>query len=117
MFIGPVPEPQPLLQPKPQVFGVSLPTLINVAGKELVFSEFGIGGGTDAGGRGPARTVEQAANGPFFGVYGSYTRKVDPWRNYLGGGFRVCLRFWVQRERPGAVLMQVAAGMQGQSPT
>lgn len=66
-----------------QLFGVDLAKLINVDKKEFVFNEFGIGGGASVSGDQPARTVVQAADGPFFGVYGPYTRKLDPWRLFL----------------------------------
>jgi hypothetical protein len=51
--------------------------------KEFVYNEFGIGGGASVSGDSPARTVAQASDGPFFGVYGPYTRKLDPWRLFL----------------------------------
>ena len=68
-----------------RLFGVNLEQVIN-AGTELVFNEFGVGGGASVVGDQPARTVTQAADYPFFGVYGPYTRKLDPWRTYLPGG-------------------------------
>lgn len=66
-----------------KLFGLDLEELTTSGGKELVFNEFGIGGGVSVSGDAPARTVEQASSFPFFGVYGPYTRKLDPWRNYL----------------------------------
>lgn len=66
-----------------KLFGLDLAELITTGGKELIFNEFGIGGGVSVTGDAPARTVEQASSFPFFGVYGPYTRKLDPWRNYL----------------------------------
>lgn len=69
----------------PQIFGVDLVNLVNVQGKELVFNEYGIGGGASVGGDAPARTLYDCAQNPFFGVFGPYTRKLDPWRNYLPG--------------------------------
>jgi hypothetical protein len=66
-----------------KLFGLDLAELTTTGGKELVFNEFGIGGGVSVTGDAPARTVEQASSYPFFGVYGPYTRKLDPWRNYL----------------------------------
>lgn len=66
-----------------KVFGVDLAKLVNVDKKEFVFNEFGIGGGASVSGDQPARTVQQASDGPFFGVYGPYTRKLDPWRLFL----------------------------------
>jgi hypothetical protein len=66
-----------------KLFGIDLAELITTGGKELVFNEFGIGGGVSVTGDAPARTVEQASSFPFFGVYGPYTRRLDPWRNYL----------------------------------
>jgi hypothetical protein len=68
-----------------RLFGVDLEKVIN-SGTELVFNEFGVGGGASVVGDQPARTVLQAADYPFFGVYGPYTRKLDPWRTYLPGG-------------------------------
>ncbi|KAF6266260.1 hypothetical protein COO60DRAFT_1669582 [Scenedesmus sp. NREL 46B-D3] len=64
-------------------FGIDIAKLTTEGGKELVFNEFGVGGGISPSGDQPARTSEQAAESPFFGVYGGYTRKTDPWRNSL----------------------------------
>jgi hypothetical protein len=66
-----------------KVFGIDMQKLVN-DGKELVLSEFGLGGGM-AGGDIPARTVRDAQEAPWFGVYGPYTRRLDPWRTYLPG--------------------------------
>jgi hypothetical protein len=66
-----------------QMFGIDLAQLVNDDGKEFVFNEFGIGGGASVTGDAPARTVQQVEDGPFFGVYGPYTRKLDPWRLFL----------------------------------
>eukprot|EP00775_Hariotina_reticulata_P004880 gene4880-5125_t len=65
------------------LFGVNLLQLVNRGGKEFIFNEFGTGGGVSPTGDTPARTAQQAANMPYFGVYGAYTRNLDPWRSYL----------------------------------
>lgn len=77
------PHPTPPNGHPPQLFGIDLVKLINAEGKEFVFNEFGIGGGASVSGDAPARTWAQVENGPFFGVYGPYTRKLDPWRLFL----------------------------------
>ena len=79
-------------RPRPQLFGVDLAKLINEDGKEFVFNEFGMGGGASVTGDQPARTVAQCADGPFFGVYGPYTRKLDPWRLFLPCERPACAR-------------------------
>jgi hypothetical protein len=76
-------RPPPNPSPKTQLFGIDLAKLINKDGKEFIFNEFGIGGGATVTGDQPARTVAQVEDGPFFGVYGPYTRKLDPWRLFL----------------------------------
>lgn len=75
-----------------QLFGVDLAELVNEGGKELIFNEFGCGGGASVAGDRPARTIREAAEGPFFGVYGAYTRRTDPFRNYLPGVWEGCVR-------------------------
>jgi hypothetical protein len=40
---------------------------------QVHYSEFGVGGGTNAAGNSPARTAQQAAETPFFGIGGPYT--------------------------------------------
>jgi hypothetical protein len=42
-----------------QEFGIDIAKLINEGGKELVFNEFGVGGGISPSGDQPARTSEQ----------------------------------------------------------
>lgn len=54
----------------PQMFGINLQKLVNLDGKELIFSEFGIGGGVTGAGNVPASTAEEAASYPYFGVFG-----------------------------------------------
>jgi hypothetical protein len=43
----------------PQEFGIDIAKLTNEGGKELVFNEFGVGGGISPSGDQPARTSEQ----------------------------------------------------------
>lgn len=49
-------------------------------GKELHYSEFGIGGGASSDGKRPVKSAEQAALLPFYGVRGPYRRSTDPWQ-------------------------------------
>eukprot|EP00879_Flechtneria_rotunda_P026552 GHRR01028322.1.p1 GENE.GHRR01028322.1~~GHRR01028322.1.p1 ORF type:complete len:407 (+),score=78.90 GHRR01028322.1:202-1422(+) len=66
-----------------QAFGLNLAELLTTGAKEFHCSEFGLGGGTDQSGHFPARTAEEAGQYPYFGVFSSYTRARDPWRNFL----------------------------------
>jgi hypothetical protein len=43
----------------PQVFKIDLAQLLTTGGKELILSEFGIGGGLSLSGDAPARSREQ----------------------------------------------------------
>ncbi|KAL6772121.1 hypothetical protein ACKKBG_A29000 [Auxenochlorella protothecoides x Auxenochlorella symbiontica] len=58
-------------------YDLSLEDLVD-DGKEIHFVEFGIGGGTNQAGVGVARTAEQAAYYPFYGIYGAYSCQADP---------------------------------------
>lgn len=58
-----------------QGFGIDLAELITTGGKELVFNEFGIGGGATAIGDTPARTEDQVS-----GIRGKETQ---PGRVYI----------------------------------
>lgn len=58
-----------------RLFGVDLRSLR----KELVYSEFGIGGGQSADYQSPARSPRAAAAAPFWGVNGRYAPGRDPW--------------------------------------
>ena len=49
-------------------------------GKELWWNEYGVGGGASQDGNTPAKTAEQAAATPFFGVFGGYVKARDPWQ-------------------------------------
>lgn len=58
-----------------RLFGVDLGAL----GKDLVYSEFGVGGGETANYRTPARDWAHAAAVPYWGVDGRYDAASDPW--------------------------------------
>jgi hypothetical protein len=77
------PTDAPCSPPHPQLFGVDLAVLTTNAGKELIFSEFGCGGGASVSGETPARSVSEAIATPYYGVFGAYTRRLDPWDNHL----------------------------------
>jgi hypothetical protein len=47
----------------------------------LILSEYGVGGGVHQNGSVPAKTAAEAAQFPFFGIWGSY--------NPANGGFNV----------------------------
>jgi hypothetical protein len=93
-----------------QLFGVDVAWLTQKGGKELVYNEFGCGGGASVSGDAPARTVEDAQSYPFFGVYGPYTRKLDPWRNYLPAGVLSGTRQYQQRWYAAACLWLLRKG-------
>ena len=75
-----------------------------------MYNEFGCGGGASVSGDAPARTVEDAEAYPFFGVYGPYTRKLDPWRNYLPAGVLSGTRQYQQRWYAAACLWLLRKG-------
>ncbi|KAL4438699.1 hypothetical protein ABPG77_006303 [Micractinium sp. CCAP 211/92] len=62
-------------------YGLTLKGLL-AAGKEIHWSEFGVGGGTSPQGDQKAATAEEAAYTPFFGMSGAYTRAKDPFILY-----------------------------------
>jgi len=51
-------------------------------GKPLYWIEYGIGGGKDQNGQVKATTAAEAAQNPYFGIFGSYSRATDPWVLY-----------------------------------
>ena len=53
-----------------------------VQGKKLYWNEYGVGGGTSQNGDVKATTAAEAAEYPFFGVFGQYTKANDPWQLY-----------------------------------
>lgn len=61
-------------------FGVSLEKLTMVAGKELHWTEYGVGGGMCQSGNCIAKTAAQAAHYPYFGIWGPYREDTDPWQ-------------------------------------
>jgi hypothetical protein len=67
------------------MFGMSLKGL----GKELVFSEYGIGGGMTGDYKTPAANPAIVAASPYWGVDGVYDSSRDPWNR---GGNRDFLR-------------------------
>lgn len=60
-------------------YGFTLKDLVK-AGVEIHFGEFGMGGGVSNRNNMPAKTAQQAAETPFFGVGGSYTCANDPFQ-------------------------------------
>jgi hypothetical protein len=60
--------------------GVDLKNLIGAQGKQLVISEWGVGGGTPEGKEIAGNLTYVAAN-PFFGTWYPYTYDKDPWVN------------------------------------
>ena len=91
-FIGisayiPMPTPQfqvcqleGLLERMDQELGLYNITLneLTAAGTELHYSEYGVGGGISQSGDKPAKTAEEAAYTPFFGIGGTYSCSKDP---------------------------------------
>eukprot|EP01026_Neomeris_dumetosa_P040013 TRINITY_DN33028_c0_g1_i13.p1 TRINITY_DN33028_c0_g1~~TRINITY_DN33028_c0_g1_i13.p1 ORF type:complete len:316 (+),score=40.88 TRINITY_DN33028_c0_g1_i13:404-1351(+) len=63
-------------------FNVSIRDLTLNKGKEMNFVEYGVGGGTDRFGVDMATTAAEVAITPFFGIYGAYTKALDPWKLY-----------------------------------
>ena len=48
--------------------------LLAAQGKKLYWNEYGVGGGTNQDGEVKALTAADAAEYPFFGVFGTYTQ-------------------------------------------
>jgi hypothetical protein len=61
--------------------GIDLASIIKDRGIEFHYSEYGLGGGVSIHGNRPARTAYEAAKTPFYGVWGAYQKRTDPWRN------------------------------------
>ncbi len=90
--------PHPTLAPEPVSSAPAAPPSAHVE----LFSTFTLvtssppckGGGAASDGTVPARTPEQAAKTPFYGVWGAYDRDTDPWappevrQGLQGGGKR-----------------------------
>lgn len=62
-------------------FGLSINDLAR-KGKEVHFSEYGVGGGISQNGDRKATDARGAALYPFFGIFGAYRRATDPWALY-----------------------------------
>lgn len=58
------------------MFGMSLKGL----NKELIYSEYGLGGGMTGDYRTPAKSSWIVAASPYWGVEGTYSTKLDPWQ-------------------------------------
>lgn len=71
------------------LFGMSLKGL----GKELVLSEYGLGGGISGDYKTPANNPTEVATAPYWGVDGEYESAKDPWNR---GGNRQFLRNFYQ---------------------
>ncbi|KAI3426387.1 hypothetical protein D9Q98_008758 [Chlorella vulgaris] len=61
-------------------YGLTLHELVDM-GKEIVWIEWGVGGGASQNGNTPAETGLEAAYFPFWGVFGPYDVSKDPWKN------------------------------------
>jgi hypothetical protein len=59
------------------LFGMSLKGL----GKEIIYSEYGLGGGQTGDYKTPAASSWVVAASPYWGVDGMYSSSMDPWRN------------------------------------
>jgi len=65
-----------LVDQEMQMFGISLKGL----GKEIIYSEYGLGGGMTGDYKTPAASAFNVASSPYWGVEGLYETKQDPWR-------------------------------------
>ena len=62
-------------------WGVDLPALVaNGAGRDLLFSEVGLGGG-DSSNQRAAASLQEVAEQPLQGIWSVYSAARDPWRN------------------------------------
>ncbi|WIA11873.1 hypothetical protein OEZ85_011959 [Tetradesmus obliquus] len=60
------------------LFGMSLKGL----GKEIIYSEYGLGGGQTGDYKTPAQSSFNVAASPYWGVEGVYASNIDPWQNW-----------------------------------
>ncbi|KAL4423381.1 hypothetical protein ABPG77_004312 [Micractinium sp. CCAP 211/92] len=60
-------------------YNLTLRELVTDLGKQIHWIEWGIGGGISQNGDTPATTALQAAQYPFWGVWGPYNASRDPW--------------------------------------
>lgn len=60
-----------------KLFGMDLKGL----GKEIIYSEYGLGGGQTGDYKTPADSAYSVAAAPYWGVEGVYTPSLDPWRS------------------------------------
>jgi hypothetical protein len=65
--------------------------------KALVLSEYGVGGGISQDGSVPATSAAEAGQFPFFGMWGSYSPKIDPWRTIEPESTHIEVRDWRRR--------------------
>jgi len=65
-----------LVDQEMQQFGMSLRGM----GKEIIYSEYGLGGGMTGDYKTPAASAKNVASSPYWGVEGLYETKLDPWR-------------------------------------
>uniref|UniRef100_A0A383W7Z6 Glycoside hydrolase family 5 domain-containing protein n=1 Tax=Tetradesmus obliquus TaxID=3088 RepID=A0A383W7Z6_TETOB len=78
-------------------FGPNLKDLIHNQGKALILSEYGVGGGVHQNGSVPAKTAAEAAQFPFFGIWGSYSPAIDPWNTTAPEDKHIEVRDWRRR--------------------
>jgi hypothetical protein len=65
-----------LVDQEMKMFGMSLKGL----GKEIIYSEYGLGGGQTGDYKTPSASAFNVASSPYWGVEGLYEPKLDPWR-------------------------------------
>jgi hypothetical protein len=69
------------------IVGVDIGSLVKSGKLELIYSQFGIGGGQNWMAQ-MAEAAEACAKQPWAGVLGAYSALLDPWRNYYLDAFR-----------------------------
>jgi hypothetical protein len=69
------------------ITGVGIGSLVKSGKLELVYSQFGIGGGQNWMAK-MAEAAEACAKQPWAGVSGAYSALLDPWKNVYLGAFR-----------------------------
>jgi hypothetical protein len=65
-----------LVDAEMKMFGMDL----KGSGKEIIYSEYGLGGGQTGDYKTPAASAFNVASSPYWGVEGLYEPKLDPWR-------------------------------------
>jgi hypothetical protein len=76
-----------VIQALASIVGVDIGSLVKSGKLELIYNQFGIGGGQNWMAK-MAEAAEACAKQPWAGVSGAYSALLDPWKNSYLGAFR-----------------------------